>query len=135
MWTQSFIKACDLTVLINVLVMLFLYIRALFAMRNDGERSFARNLCLGIVVGWAGSAVLYGNLAFVYWLKEASVMLSPASTTVRMVYITLTLTGCIMHIATSFATGGHWWRTLLLWAAITWLFIFAVTVIDVHGLV
>lgn len=107
-----FIKAADLVVLLAVAAMLYLYVRAIFALRGDENRGFARNLCLGIVIGWSGSLVLYGNLAWVYWSKSMGPMVSPAAPPVRVLYTVLTLLGCSMHISTSLATGGRWWRTL-----------------------
>lgn len=134
-WFGSFIKAADLAVMLVICLMLFLYVRALFALRGDENKGFARNLCLGIVVGWSGSFILYGNLTFVYWTGEFGPMVSPASPGVRVAYTCLTLLGCSMHVATSLATGGRWWSTLLLLIIVQAALILAVMSLDLRGLV
>jgi hypothetical protein len=134
-WFGSFIKATDLACLISVLAMLWLYMRALAALRGDENQGFARNLCLGIVVGWAGTAVLYGNLVVVYWAREIAPTISPAAPAIRATYVCLTLLGCSMHIATSLATGGRWWGTLALLVLAQAVFVLAVMSLDLRGLV
>jgi hypothetical protein len=134
-WFASFIKAADLVVLIAVLAMLYLYARAVLALRQNESKGFARNLCLGIIVGWTGNAVLYGNLTWVYWTREVAPMVSPAAPAVRAAYTCLTLVGCSMHIATSLATDGRWWGTLAMLVLAEAVLILAVMSLDLRGLV
>lgn len=111
------IEALDTAVVVNIYVMLVYYIPAFVEGMADRDHSRAWRLICGIDVGWSGTLLIFSNLAYVYLAQERNVLRdSPASPTVRLLYLTLVLTGTTFHLATGVQARWGWWRVVLVWA-------------------
>lgn len=116
MWASLF-RSLDAAICINIIFMECFYLPALIGRNHLPRESFARNLILAIVIGWAAVLTFFGNLTFKYWLGLADPTESIADTRVRLLYLIIALVGTSMHIATAkrgdFGMG--WWTLLSVW--------------------
>jgi hypothetical protein len=111
------IEALDTAVVINIYMMLVYYIPAFVDGMADRDHSRAWRLICGIDVGWSGTLLIFSNLAYLYLTQERNVLRdSPASPTVRLLYLALILAGTTFHLATGIQARWGWWRIFVVWS-------------------
>jgi hypothetical protein len=111
------IEALDTAIVLNIYAMLVYYIPAFIDGMTERRDSRAWRLIAGIDVGWSGTLLVFSNLAYVYLTQERNVLRdSPASPTVRLIYLGLLLAGTTFHLATGIQARWGWWRVFLVWS-------------------
>jgi hypothetical protein len=100
----------------------------------ERDRSRAWRLICGIDVGWSGTLLVFTDLSYVYLTQERDVMRdSPASPTVRLVYLALLLGGTTLHLATGIQARWGWWRVFLVWSLGVVAIVLGLTVAQASG--
>lgn len=128
------IETLDTALVVNVYMMLVYYIPAFFEGLADREHSRAWRLICGIDVGWSGTLLVFSDLAYVYLTQERNVLRdSPASPTVRLVYLALLLAGTTLHLATGIQARWGWWRVFLVWSLGVVAVVLGLTAAEVSG--
>lgn len=98
---DSLVKALDLVVWWNITVLLVLYAWAWWEARATNKSVFSRRLIQGIVIGWTGAGIYFGNFVVLYWVMTVSAERSVAVPWVRLLYLSFLLVGTSRHNATA----------------------------------
>jgi hypothetical protein len=106
--TAAFVTACAIW---------GFYLPALVRGLRQRPVSRAWFLILGILLTWAGIAVLYGATGFLQWFHFVDPLASPTPVPIRLIYLVLALAGGAIHVSAAYREKFGVARTFLLWCA------------------
>lgn len=112
-YTGSLIKALDLTLVLNITILVSRFLYAFYKGARLRLDPFAVRLMLGIVVAWSGSWLLYADLTYKFWHKDFDPNYSVSTPSVRVTYLILSLLGSTLLVCSTFDQS--FWRLTGLW--------------------
>lgn len=72
-------------------------------------------LVLGVLLTWAGIAVIYGMMAYLQWFHITDPLVSPTPNPVRLMYLALALVGGAIHVSAAYRERFGVVRTFAFW--------------------
>lgn len=113
----EFIKALNTSALATAVAIWCIYLPALVRGLRQRPVSRAWFLILGILLTWAGIAIVYGATAFLQWGHYTDPLVSPTPMEFRLLYLVLALTGGAIHLSAAYRERWGVGRTFVMWSA------------------
>lgn len=110
------VKALNTSAVATALGIWCVYLPALVRGVRQRPVSRAWFLILGILLTWAGIAVVYGATAYLQWFHFVDPLASPTPLEFRLLYLALALTGGAIHLSAAYREKLGVGRTFALWS-------------------